>query len=610
MAVQTLHLINNDIGPQTIKSRATDVFHLQAFVFPKVGNAGGGTVALAINCTDSRGVNGPTTVTAKSQAMPATGAWSMLDGFATVPTGYDTVDPVLTLTSVPTSDSVYVDDALVRESTYAQQIMSTIFSTTALPAAGAAAIPSANVASAGLGGTDIGNDLASLATNLWGSITTGNFSGALQNIADAMHQITFGGGAVGTALDIPSLKAMMGAQPAATVVPTPNPLTAGGITRGANSAGASNTSTGAHFVTASYTHTPAATDNFVMVPVMYCGTGTGSGPSGTVIYGSQGSGLNVTLGSLTGKIQIGSTNMYAEVFGGFITPGSGAQTVLMSAGQGSPSGGGYLIAGYSDSFTGVLSVGAIGSYGNTTGTPAASGVTSATTDYEVMTFVSGYTSSVNLASLTGATSRYASAAVFSSAASEYMSMISGDQVGAASMNFGASTSNAFATWVGLRVQLIGATTTPIGSGFRSAYLSTTAQTALTGTNILANSMFTQQTATPDMVYAPASNNMLTVKNAGWYMVSIQLAQNGAFGGSYELGPVLYHNGAVYRAGGRAAQTSHADAMASTFLVYCNVNDTLQPGYFSGYTASLACFVGDAGGTLTYFDVALLNRSLL
>jgi hypothetical protein len=127
MAVRTLHLLNNDAGPVTAKSRATDVFQLQAWIYPKTGNTGGGTVSLDLACTDSRGINSPTTVHAISQTVPATGAWAQLNGFAAVPAGYDTVDPQLNLTSVPVTDTVYVDDVMCREETQAQAIIAQLF---------------------------------------------------------------------------------------------------------------------------------------------------------------------------------------------------------------------------------------------------------------------------------------------------------------------------------------------------------------------------------------------------------------------------------------------------------------------------------------------------
>lgn len=71
MAVRSLHLINNDAGPQTLKSRAGDAFNLGIYLASAYTNAGGGTANLVLGCTDSTGVNAPTTVTCASQAAAA-----------------------------------------------------------------------------------------------------------------------------------------------------------------------------------------------------------------------------------------------------------------------------------------------------------------------------------------------------------------------------------------------------------------------------------------------------------------------------------------------------------------------------------------------------------
>lgn len=128
MAVQTLHMINNDAGPQTIKTRVGDVFTLGAFIFPKTGNTGGGTVKLNLHCTSTvASPPAPVDVVAFSETIPATGSWTYIQGNATIPAGYDTVDPQLTLTTVPVSDTIYIDDLLCRETTAEQNLADSIY---------------------------------------------------------------------------------------------------------------------------------------------------------------------------------------------------------------------------------------------------------------------------------------------------------------------------------------------------------------------------------------------------------------------------------------------------------------------------------------------------
>jgi hypothetical protein len=488
---------------------------------------------------------------------------------------------------------------------------------------GAASVDPANVAPP-LTGTSLLDDLTQLATNLWGSAIQGSQPGALQNLADASHQVTFGGGAINTALDVASLKAMYGAQPASTVVPPPNPSSTGGITRGASSAGTSAQVSSGHTVTATTTITPAATDNYVTVPVVwaaeYGSFGVGA-VQRTIIYGASG-GQNVTLGSITGPQFIGQSasgaNLYAETFGGFITPGvAGAQTVSLSATVGQSGLGASFIMGYASTFTGVQSVAFTNSDGPTTGTPALAGVVSNANNYVVATFVDFYTSTDALSALTGATARYTSGALLvnGTGMNNYVSMISGDQVGAASMTFGATTANAFATYVGQAVQLVGASTNPIAAVFNAINTSGTALaiggTAGTWQPFPASSFPTTSGQINDTVNYTynASTNTVTIKNAGLYFVCVGAMISSLFT-SQRVGVGVAKNGTIYR-GGLVEFTSNGTAQTSRHIavpVYCQAGDTISPMAMTSVATSV--FVGDPNGVNTYFSIALMSRSLL
>jgi hypothetical protein len=212
MSIVTLHLINSDTGPQTLKSRAGDVFTLGAYIYPKTGNTGGGTIKLQLNCTsDVSGGPAADLVVAVSETVPATGSWTYISGTATVPAGYDTVDPQLILTGVPVGDVIYTDDVLVRETTAAQNFADSIFqaltgtgTTNNTPAALGSQFSTwvGNLFSGGAIGTVL--KAAAIPSLDASKITTGVFAQAMVNITSIAGSIVTG---VLGAAQIPSLDA-------------------------------------------------------------------------------------------------------------------------------------------------------------------------------------------------------------------------------------------------------------------------------------------------------------------------------------------------------------------------------------------------------------------
>lgn len=568
MAVQTLHLINDDVGPKTLKSRATDIFHLQAWIYPKVGNTGGGSVALSINCTDSRGVNSPTTVVGVTETVPATGAWAQLDGYATVPTGYDTVDPVLTLTSVPVTDIVYVDDALVRETTVAYT----------------------GVTNAATAQTTAASAIDAAVQALTGGSGTGNSSGAM--------------------------KTNMQAIPSSCVAPTPNPSGSGLPAHGASGTGwtAALDSSGASTILESTgNHTKAAADNFAGVWALYAvnmlAGHTQADIPRTASYGLQG------MSSLTGPIVIwNSGNSYwcLEYFV-LANPAAGAQTIRVDVGWGGRvyNGNVYGVIACSDTYSGVQSV----TFDN-----AAQQITTALSllaPSGANNITVGAFGGVNyLGSEAMSAFNKTSRANYSSASSAFLGagvgLVVGDSVGTA----GSQTFSATAThnqWAAGIVNLIGAGSVPIGSGCRvyrtstATFLSPAATTA-----VLPASTFnaTPDKITSDMTWTQSTNS-ITVANAGWYTVTLSLLMTGSYSGSYYLGLALYKAGALVQWGERIVLTSgYTYIIQSTWTVYCNAGDALQPGSYANFPSTVAAWTGEASGIATYFEVALANRSLL
>ena len=150
------------------------------------------------------------------------------------------------------------------------------------------------------------------------------------------------------------------------------------------------------------------------------------------------------------------------------------------------------------------------------------------------------------------------------------------------------------------------------SGFTAYRTSTTAVSGVVGTNLFPASFYpTTGQITSDYTYAPATNNKLTVANAGWYMVTIGVGLS-AFGGN-ELHLLVYRNGTLVKNAYAVSASSVGEWQAflgsCSFIVYCNAGDYLQPGYYLNAAAS-SVFVGEATGLYSSWSVSLLNRSLL
>lgn len=572
MAVVTLHLINNDVGPLTIKSRAGDSFRLEAFVFPKSTNVGGGTLALSLNCTDTTGVNSPTTVVGLSQAVPATGSWSFMGAYATVPAGYNTVDPVLTLTSVPVTDIVYVDDVLVREETVAY---SSAGSAAAAQTTASAAIDAAVQA-------------------LTGGSGTGNSAGAM--------------------------KTNMGAIPSSCVAPTPNPSTSGVPAHGASATGITSTldsSGSAQSLNTSGTGTctKATADNFAGGWLLYAIsiTSTGATPSNFytgISYGSQ------AMSSLTGPIivwQSGSLYWCMEYFV-LANPAAGAQTIQGQLGSTSGRillGACYGIWAVVDTYSGVVSASYDVVTASTSGTSLTRALPTTASNLPICAFAAvNYLGSEAITAFNKTSRSNTSPGTMDSAGT---ALCVGETAGlAGTVTFTATSSGG--VWAAVGINLHGAGSTSIGSGFRVSRTSTGTfnSPATTTPAVLPASSFN---STPDAASTTdytwtQSTNTVTVANAGWYAVTLSLLLTGTYGSNYILGLELFRNGSNVRHGLRFNQGGYANIMHCAWHIYCNAGDTLQPGSYANFGSALAAFTGTADGLSTFFEVQPTNRSLL
>lgn len=433
-----------------------------------------------------------------------------------------------------------------------------------------------------------------------------------------MHQITYGGAATNTGLDVTSLKAMLAAQPAATVVPAPNPSSTGSPIHGSSGTGWTPTtsSTGLTAMSTSGAHTIAAGDNYVVTRALYI-TKTGVFPATSAAYGTQ------PMSSITGRNFVGAVTvsgiayaLYIETFG-LSNPASGAQTPVVTV---TPGTGNlvYCVAACSDSYSGVYSVSSVGLNDGAAGNPSQS-VSSAAIDVVVQHFALLDTVTLT-ASAYSQTSRANSGAI-NTGAGVFAVLVAGDAPGAGTVSFAATSSTTASPqdWGGIAINLIGAGVAPLGSGFRQYRTLTATVAAGTGSSLFPNSFFdTNDKITPDYTSAPATNNKITVANAGWYMVTVSCSLGGNSGSTAQtaISPLLYHNGSIYQWGNPSLYFDYsltgdfgATAMGSSFIVYCNAGDTLQPGYNTSSANSLT-LTGEATGGKTYWSVALLNRSLL
>jgi hypothetical protein len=161
----------------------------------------------------------------------------------------------------------------------------------------------------------------------------------------------------------------------------------------------------------------------------------------------------------------------------------------------------------------------------------------------------------------------------------------------------------------------------VGSGFR-AYASSTPSWAsfnptaasnnpVSGWSTVgfpASTFGTTQYITSDMSYT-SSTNTLTVTVAGWYQIVV--SHRISTSGTIYTAVGFFKNGTFAQSGnGVGWTTGNTPVVQGSFLVYCAAGDTLQPGLVYSTGASFTGATGDASGSLTYWEVAFMNRGQL
>ena len=145
----------------------------------------------------------------------------------------------------------------------------------------------------------------------------------------------------------------------------------------------------------------------------------------------------------------------------------------------------------------------------------------------------------------------------------------------------------------------------IGSGSKMARTSTSTVSAVSGPALLpANFFDSLQGSSPDIT-STVSNGRHTVTVSGWYMVSGAIQPNAnTYTTNFAL--ALYRNGSIYRMGGGAYEP--ALSLSASWVAYLNAGDYVQLGYYAGSTLAVT-IKGEAAGAYSYFDIALINKSL-
>lgn len=437
---------------------------------------------------------------------------------------------------------------------------------------------------------------ASLITDVATTINTAlnNAQGAIDNIVN-----TIGGGS-GSGNQPTDVANALGQIPHTNVAIPPNGGT-GSITHDAFSNGTPVTGT-TTTLSMSWSHTIAATANYLIVRVASLTTGTfvstvTCGGIPMLLLGGNGA-----TGSPTATIQI------------FILPNPPTGSKTISVQLSGASATIYTLQAEADSYIGVL---------NATATATSSTNSSPS---ETLSSVSGKqycngiavtaASSETLSSYSQ-TSRYNPGSTFNSTASKYLAMIAGDATGTGS-NITYSATASFTTtnsWVSAVATLTPLPSAPIGSGFRQYRNSTSSVAGSSGgPNTFAASFFdTNQYNTGDYTWDSIANEV-SVTYAGWYMVTVQVVSTPTIAGGQRLamgvsrisgGVTTTKNGPDFI--GTSSGVGASIRAGATFSIYCSAGDFLKATYLASGTPNN--FTGSSGGGDTYFEVTLLNRSL-
>ena len=155
----------------------------------------------------------------------------------------------------------------------------------------------------------------------------------------------------------------------------------------------------------------------------------------------------------------------------------------------------------------------------------------------------------------------------------------------------------------------------LGSGLRAYRTNTGTGAVSSGTNIFPLGWFNNVDRTPDLTYDSLTGRV-TVSVEGWYQCILQQHGDSAvsFGTALRNRAVLWRNGTggvreVAQEGWNRPVNEWVGfhGISGTFLIYLKAGDWVEPGYWSNGVLS-GVLSANTGGTLTWFSVALVNRS--
>ena len=155
----------------------------------------------------------------------------------------------------------------------------------------------------------------------------------------------------------------------------------------------------------------------------------------------------------------------------------------------------------------------------------------------------------------------------------------------------------------------------LGSGLRAYRTNTGTGAVSSGANIFPLGWFNNVDRTPDLTYDSLTGRV-TVSVEGWYQCILQQHGDSAvsFGTALRNRAVLWRNGTggvrqVAQEGWNRPVNDSVGfrGISGTFLIYLKAGDWVEPGYWSDGALS-GVLSANTGGTLTWFSVALVNRS--
>jgi hypothetical protein len=130
--------------------------------------------------------------------------------------------------------------------------------------------------------------------------------------------------------------------------------------------------------------------------------------------------------------------------------------------------------------------------------------------------------------------------------------------------------------------------------------------------------FTQTDYASAGITSNPTTAQFTVPTAGWYRVDICYNVGQNFSAIWNIAPVLYRNGAVYKVGHDAISfytvaTGGATVrnIHSSFTVQCAASDYLQAGVqaFNATGTISSVLIADASGAQAYFTITLTNQQV-